>query len=173
MKKRVIALVCIAALLIVSFAALATPVAAGGVRTSGHIHHLGTVMGAATITYEFQTYWNWDYDKLSVRIQVWVSAAAQCARADAYVDRVRYRKFLWWYIKTWDRVFHEYNLAIVHNIHGGQLYSDQTWTPKINPYGVEYRLQSKLTTNDLLSQYEYDYLMSYITPDREATIGSA
>jgi len=173
MKKRLITIVCIAALLIVSFAALATPVAAGGVLTSGHIHHLGTAMGFATITYQFQTYWNWDYDKLSVRIQVWVSAAAQCARADAYVDRVHYRKFLWWYIKTWDRVFHEYNTAVVHNIHGGQQYSDLTWTPKINPSGAEYRLQSNLATNDVFSQYMYDDLMSYITPEREATIGPA
>jgi hypothetical protein len=143
------------------------------VLTSGHIHHLGTVMGMATITYTFKTYWNWDYDKLTVRIQVWVSATAQYARADAYVDRVHYYKILWWYIKGWDRVFHESNTAVVHNIHGGWQYSDLTWNPNINPWGTEYKLYSTLHTVDPLLQYADDDLTSYITPDRDPTIGPA
>lgn len=170
MKKRIIAFVCIAALLIVSFAALATPVAAASVLTSGHRHHLGTVMGTATITYTFQTHADWTaqhFDKLSVRIQVWVAFTAQSAKADAYVDRVHYYKILWWYIKGWDRVFHEYNTAVVHNIHGGWLSSDLTWNRTISPHGSEYRLQSTLHTVDLLLQYEDDDLTSYITPARD------
>jgi len=148
MKKRLIALICIATLLIVSFGALATPVAAASIRTSTYTHRIPGNFGTTTITYTFQTYVDWtyqNYDKLSVRIQVWAGLTSQRAEATAKVDRIYYTKFLWWYIKHSTNVFSQYLVANPIT----QSYADYTWPVTINPYGVEYTLTSYLKCWDL------------------------
>jgi len=174
MKKRLTALVCVASLLIVSFAALATPVAAASIRTSTYTHLMGDPygLGAATLTYTIQTYVDWgDYDKLSVRIQVWASPLAQRAQASATVARIYYTKWLWWFIKHQETVFS--SPYIPANPFTAS-YVDYSWGPNWVANGVQYVLTSTFTSLDwYIEEQEPDYentLPSIVTPTRDTIL---
>jgi hypothetical protein len=165
MKKRVIMLVCIVALLMIYSVALATPVAAGDVLTTPYQHDLFTGWGAATITYTFQTYWFWDFDKLSVHFQVWAALTALRAHAEADVDGAYYIEVGGLFFKRWKDIFNQYNVALT----GG--YTESTWPVTIDPYHVEYSLHSTLEVWDLIRWPEGpcddDWKLWYVEPDRD------
>jgi hypothetical protein len=165
--------------IIAILAIMLTPVLAGAriindgggppILTSSYQHNnLFTTWGTAIITYTFDTCTDWTYqnfDKLSVRIQVWAAFTANRAQADAYVYRVHYYNILGYYFKGWDNVFHQYNVAPTNS------YACYTWRKTISPYGPEYKLYSKLQVWDLLRWSEGpaddDDEVSYVTPARD------
>lgn len=164
MKKRLIAIVCISALLIVSFAALATPVAASTIYVSGPYQHniLLTPLASAIVKYTFYTCTDWLHERsedlLEVNIDVTCSAAATKAVAYAKVDRQYYYWFFGWRYR-WVNVFNE-SLTAYWNQH-----LSDTWVEWIT-YSIEYKLTSYLKAYDINGEHTTPSCLSIVTPYR-------